>query len=633
MPGRLLSLLLLCCLASSASADEVIESFAATLQVQADGQLLVTERIVVQAEGGQIRRGIYRELPTRYRRGDSLYRNTPFEWLGSSRDGQPEASHIVRAAGGERLYLGSAEHILEPGRHSYELRYRVDAQLIQGELHDELYWNVTGNAWRLPILSASAEVLLPEGAQIVSARAYTGLKGTQGTDYRIESGQGRLALTSTRVLGPGEGLTLAVQWPSGLVTHPGWLKRTWRLLCDNLGLLRAGLAVLFLAGVYGYYWYRIGRDPAPGLVIPRYAAPEGVSPARVSFLWHRGFAEGKRAVRELGVTLTDLAIRGHVHLRDEGGRLLLTRATECQATLGIDEGRLLDELFTDGQPIPLGRTHQPRLLQAVVAFGHRLKEFGARYHSLNRAPWLVGFWIAFAATLVLLFAESEGEASKEIAGIAVSILLFGGIGIGSLLSGGPSFGGIMALLVSLFPLSMLANRVPPGALVAVTVLWLLVVLFRFLLAAPTVQGRRMLDELAGYREYLQLAEADVLARAGDAPAMSIELYERHLPYAMALGVEARWSARFAAALAAGLVEPQLREYRPDWSVGRDAAAIGRELAPSLYRDLASACDEESAASSSADYSVSDAPSSSGGSASSGGGHSGGGAGGGGGGGW
>ena len=83
------------------------------------------------------------------------------------------------------------------------------------------------------------------------------------------------------------------------------------------------------------------------------------------------------------------------------------------------------------------------------------------------------------------------------------------------------------------------------------------VLFYRWLEAPSVKGQALLDAAAGYRDYLQLAESEVLARAGDAPAMSIELYERHLPYAMALGVEAQWSARFAAALEAGLVDPSL----------------------------------------------------------------------------
>ena len=77
MPGRLFSLLFCACLSLSVQAAEVIESFAATLQVQRDGLLLVSERIVVQAQGEQIRRGIYRELPDLYRLSPGLQRSTP----------------------------------------------------------------------------------------------------------------------------------------------------------------------------------------------------------------------------------------------------------------------------------------------------------------------------------------------------------------------------------------------------------------------------------------------------------------------------------------------------------------------------------------------------------------------------
>jgi uncharacterized membrane protein len=150
----------------------------------------------------------------------------------------------------------------------------------------------------------------------------------------------------------------------------------------------------------------------------------------------------------------------------------------------------------------------------------------------------------------------------------------------------------------------------------------LVLILFYLLSAPTLEGRRLLDQLEGYRNYLQLAEDDSLERAGVAPAMSIALYEQHLPYAMALGVEEQWSARFSAALASGLIDPAQRDYQPRWYRSREPftspASLGSALAGGLSRAAAS---------------TSTPPSSSSSGGSSGGGSSGGGAGGGGGGGW
>lgn len=152
MPGWLKPLLLIICLLPGlAGAQELIESFEVTLQVETDGNLLVTERITVLAEGQQIRRGIFRDIPTRYVLGHGLLRKTPITLLGVTRDGQPEPVREESSGHGVRFYLGAVDHLLDPGRYRYELRYRLDAQLAHRDSEDELYWNVTGNAWNLPI--------------------------------------------------------------------------------------------------------------------------------------------------------------------------------------------------------------------------------------------------------------------------------------------------------------------------------------------------------------------------------------------------------------------------------------------------------------------------------------------------
>ena len=165
------------------------------------------------------------------------------------------------------------------------------------------------------------------------------------------------------------------------------------------------------------------------------------------------------------------------------------------------------------------------------------------------------------------------------------------------------------------------HRLLPGLLLAGALA--LLIGFYFWLEAPSALGQQLLDELAGYREYLSLAESDSLARAGDAPAMSIALYEQHLPYAMALGVEARWTARFSQAIATGLIEPGEQGYQPRWYDSRRPISSPAALTASLGSSLA-------LASSSASTPPASSSSSSG---SSGGGSSGGGSGGGGGGGW
>jgi hypothetical protein len=122
MHGWLRSLLLsLCLLPLWASAEEVIEDFDVTLQVQPDGNLLVTERITVQAEGEQIKRGIYRDLPVTYSLPLGLLQSSPITLLGASRDGQAERVRVEQNGSWVRYYLGSADQLLQPGRYQYGL--------------------------------------------------------------------------------------------------------------------------------------------------------------------------------------------------------------------------------------------------------------------------------------------------------------------------------------------------------------------------------------------------------------------------------------------------------------------------------------------------------------------------------
>ncbi|MDX5371871.1 MAG: DUF2207 domain-containing protein [Pseudomonadaceae bacterium] len=637
--GLLLSLLCLPALATERG--EVIEDFAVEVEVQRDGSLLVSERITVQARGEQIRRGIYRDFPVRSRLAGLLDKRVGFELLEVRRDGEPEP-HFQQPQGAmQRVYIGREDLQLAPGRYQYLLRYRSDRQLLQRPGEDELYWNVTGNDWAFPILRASVRVHLPAGAEVLAAQGYTGWAGEQGGDYRRLDDELVPAFATTRELQPGEGFTIALAWRAGLVQRPGTLQRLAWLLADNLGgALGLGLLALLL-GFYGYHWHRVGRDPEAGVVIARFAAPEGLSPAATGFIWHRGFERGYSQVRALTVALTSMAIKRAVRLEDldAGKGFAVHRGEADDKTLFSGERQVLASLLKgDIGYLEIARRYEPRLGEAVAELAKLLhKEQHERCFRLNRGLWWQGVLIALVgivACLVLGAQDSDGLAL--IGAASLFMVCFGGAGlfvIGSGVRGlleGQRAGGLGMVLfglpffaVGLGAMAMMAGAVAPLNLLLVLALVLCCALFRVWLEAPTLRGRQLLDEIAGYREYLSLAERDELAGAGKAPAMSIALYERHLPYAMALGVEKEWSARFTRALAAGLVEAGRSDYRPDWYRSERSFVSPEQFSSRLSSGLAGIAASAASPPSSS--------SSSGG--SSGGGSSGGGGGGGGGGGW
>jgi hypothetical protein len=201
---------------SFARSAEVIERYDAVIEVLTDGDLVVTETIAVRAEGDQIRRGIYRDFPLRFRDAQGRLREVGFELLEVSRDGRPEPHFTRRNDSGVRIYAGAEDVFLQPGRYTYRLRYVTSRQLRHLPGHVELYWNVTGNEWSFPIHATTATIRLPGPAAPVRWTGYTGGVGERGGDFQAAVGaDGALAYAATRLLEPGEGLTVVVELQIG----------------------------------------------------------------------------------------------------------------------------------------------------------------------------------------------------------------------------------------------------------------------------------------------------------------------------------------------------------------------------------------------------------------------------------
>jgi len=80
-------------------------------------------------------------------------------------------------------------------------------------------------------------------------------------------------------------------------------------------------------------------------------------------------------------------------------------------------------------------------------------------------------------------------------------------------------------------------------------------LFYQLLKAPTRAGRALRDSIEGFRELRRMTEQKRMEFLNP-PEKTPELFQRYLPYALAIDVEQHWSERFSDALAAAaLGEP------------------------------------------------------------------------------
>jgi hypothetical protein len=531
--------------------------------------------------------------------------------------------------------MGRKNVFLRPGEYTYTITYRTDQQLGFFKEFDELYWNVTGNGWTFAIDRAEAVLELPAGAEILKKAAYTGYFGAKGGHYTTSTdSDGNIRFATTRPLRPKEGLTIAVAWPKGIVKEPSFQERMGRTLRANASMVAAFIGLLALLVYYLAAWYLVGKDPAQGTVIPRFFPPKGFSPAATRFVRRMGFDH-----KAFASAVVNLAVRGALQIdEDEDSGFTLKKKGEGDTQLSKGEQKVLKRLFRYGERIELENKNHKKIQGALSALKKSLKtEFEKAYFVRNSNYFLPGAGLTLATLIgTVLTAEDLGIAvfmsfwlSMWTIGCYFLVTKVFGAWKGVLTSGGlKALRGAGALGMSLFALPFLAGEVvglfffshAVSALAALVLLVAVVInaVFYHLLKAPTLAGRKIMDEIEGFKRYLSVAEKERL-EVLNPPEKTPELFERYLPYAMALDVENRWSEQFSDVVAAAGEGDA--GYRPVWY-------SGRHFSSSNLSGFSSALGSSFAG---AISSASTAPGS--GSGSGGGGSSGGGGGGGGGSGW
>jgi uncharacterized membrane protein YgcG len=621
---------------------ERILRFHSDIEIEADGAMLVTETIRVVARGEQIRRGIFRDFPTRYQdRFGNQYR-VGFDVLEVRRDGEHEPYSIESLSNGERVYIGHRERFLAPGEYFYTLRYRTTRQLGFFAQHDELYWNVTGTGWDFPIEQASATVRLPFAYEPgeLGLEGYTGVQGS--TERSLSTGfdqDGLPTFTATRPLGAREGLTIVLTWPKGRIPEPTGGERFTYFLEDNLGTLIGGAGLLAVFLYYFLAWVRVGRDPAPGVIMPLYEPPRGYSPAALRFLNRMKFDH-----KAFAAAVLSLAVKGRLAISEAKGAYTLERkGGHGGQALDPDEARLLNKLFPSGSgSLALKQENHAKVSGAIEELKSSLRHtLEKTYFLTNRRYMIPG--LALTAVFVIATAAAQ-PAERAAMGLFMLVWLSGwSVGVifllthvGSLWKAGLGGGGAAmigaALFMTMFALPFVAGEVaglvmltialtPLGAFTVASMV-ALNFLFYELLRAPTAAGRALLDKVEGFKMFLEAVDGHRISIM-HRPEKTPELFEKYLPYALALDLEQAWAAQFADVLARAGQPGQ--QYSPAWYSGtRALSAIG----PSAFAgSFGSSFTGAIAASSTAPGSSSGSSSGGGGGGSSGGGGGGGGGGG------
>ena len=634
------------------TAAERIKSFQSDLVVEQDGLLTITETITVNAEGNQIKRGIYRDIPVRYGTGFLGLRQTiPFTILAVEHNGKPSPYHTEDRGDFKRVYIGRKGQEIPSGEHRYLIRYTT-RQLRFFPDHDEVYWNATGHAWQFPIDQAKATITFPADVPLdqIAPEGYVGNLGSknqQDLTAEIDLQQRKAVYAATRKLNSREGLTIVARFPKGFIREPSASERLWLDPFFRWG----SLSLVVVVGYFLTAWFLVGRDPATGVIYPRFEPPDGLSPAACRFVSRMGYDK-----ECFSTALLSLATQGAFTIREKKGDYVLEKTGVPAATASAGERKVFQKLLGDRTTLDVDRKHHERFSKAIDLLRKALvQEFeGVLFHP-NRVWFFGGVAIAMAALLLTVF-MGGGFALGGQAGFLVLWLTFWSVGVVALghnvisswrtvLAGGTTLKQITgiggAIFMTLFAVPFFGGEIIAlGWLATMTSLWLIPVLlgiittvavFYELIKAPTGAGRSVMDQIDGFRMYLATAEGDRLdaltrqaAGPGGGQPRTLELFEQFLPYAVALGVANQWAGQFQNLIEAASIDPsagQQTGYHPAWYHGNawSAATIGAAAA-----GLGTAMTSAVAA-------AATSPSSS--SGGGGGGFSGGGGGGGGGGGW
>ncbi len=482
---------------------EHIRELQNTIQIQEDGKIRIEERIVYDFTSIE-RHGIFRKIP----------------YIKENKEGKKfrmdiDVESVKDAQGNEYKYTSSNEDgeiilkIGDPnttisGVHIYIITYTVSGAITYFSDHDELYWNVSGINWEVPVEAASSTVTLPEneGAIFNNAICYTGPEGSSDSNCSVNTDGRLVAVTSNSVLQAGEGLTIVAGFPKSVVSvlEP---KEVINFFDTPFG--KVVLTVLIILGVIigiGWYivyplwlplkWYLHGRDPISriGITQARFEGPKTKTGKYLSPAETGALIDEYAGPHEISALLIDLAQRGYLKIVEKGKNdfeLVKKKEFNGDNSLKNFERTLLSDLFSSKHTL---RLKDAKLYETVAEVQKKM------YESLVK----------------------EGFFPKD----PQKIRNF--------------YNGIIAAASITFNFLLL----------------LMAAIFGRLMPRKTMEGVHAANEARSLKNFLTSQERQL-----EFQAKNQMMFEKLLPFAVAFGVEKIWAERFK----------DIAMKAPDWYVG------------------------------------------------------------------
>ncbi|NMB56735.1 DUF2207 domain-containing protein [Candidatus Beckwithbacteria bacterium] len=230
-----------------------IDSFKSKITINNDTSITIKETL--EYETNLQKHGIYRYIPYRYNRNNLSYTAKIKNIQISYADGQTVPYQESYENGNVVLKIGDAEKTFT-GKKTYLISYRVENALQRFEGYDELFWDITGEGWQIPVLSSQAIVSSPF-ANITKIDCFSGVVG--GNDKlclsSLEKNQAKFIYDHEINYGSNFTVLLALDQNSQIM-FPSSTQLLMKTILDNWFLIIA----IFPGILFSYLWFNKGRD-------------------------------------------------------------------------------------------------------------------------------------------------------------------------------------------------------------------------------------------------------------------------------------------------------------------------------------------------------------------------------------
>lgn len=486
-----------------ASAEEIIDSFDATIRMNSDASINISERI--EYDFGDLQKhGITRTIPVRYKNAGGNYNLRISDISVSDGNGAPCDFSVESAGDGRLIKIGNSGKLVS-GSKIYVISYKISRAITYFPDHDELYWDVVGDKWTVTIANASAQVIFPQplpesGAKMRCFQGFLGSVSRCGSaSYAYDDSRSRVIGEdfNARQLAAGSGFTIVAGISKGNIYQPTYWESKLDILRDNWILLMPIIvfAIMFLL------WFIKGRDPrGRGTIIPEFDVPDNLTPAEVGTI-----IDEKCSQKEVSAEIINLAVKGYLRIRRVEGEKFFMKTSDY-----------IFEKLKDGAD--LKDKHEADLMVGIfeekksVKFSECKKYFYAYYKSVAKD--------------VYNSVSEKGYFPENLEDLRNRYIILSA-----------------SLAFACFLLLPAASASGAYGFFSVIFSAFIAVCFAGYMPRKTYEGVIAKEHILGLKEYLSVAEKDRL-EFHNAPEKNPRQFEYLLPYAIALGVEKQWAKQF-----------------------------------------------------------------------------------------